>query len=405
MFRNPLTELDLSWQLFFGLILLVNFLTSWLLTKLSFNLAWRWGLIDQPHKDPHRKYDATTKPLWGATGFILSSSFWMAWLWLIPKGYDPHIWPQIIWQPLADFLQQLNRLFIDLFPGGGWNETWPEKIQILGHNLRPVIMFNILLAIGIIWLGGWLDDKYQFRSKIMLLPTGLALVLAVVGGELTIETLSPPFGDLIPNWSWLHYLLAILWIGLCLSATKFLDGLDGLVTSVGIISLSAIAATSLLTQVWQPWVLLVSLLWITGLLGFLPWNWPPAKGYLGEAGSQLIGFIIGVLSILSGAKIATASSVLGWFIIDFVWVMFWRLKIGQNPLQGDRRHWHFRWRDLGFSKVQVLLLTDAFLVVSAILGVVITTRQKVWLLLGQLLVFLITFAITEWLSQRRSSNN
>jgi UDP-GlcNAc:undecaprenyl-phosphate/decaprenyl-phosphate GlcNAc-1-phosphate transferase len=254
-------------------------------------------------------------------------------------------------------------------------------------------------------VGGYFDDKYHLSPKKMFAPILASLIIAVVGGGLKIEVLSYPFTTILPNNSLLHSFLAFLWIGFCLTATKFLDGLDGLVTTVGIMGLFSIASVSLLVNVNQPIVFGFAMIWVAGLIGFLPYNFPDAKLYLGEGGSEIIGFVIGVLSILSGAKVATAGTVIGWFILDIILVMLVRIFQHKNPFKGDRLHWHFRLTDMGLSKLQVLSLTTIIIIITSQSGLYFSTEYKVYVLLTQAILLLVVFGLSIALHQKRKKIN
>ena len=106
-------------------------------------------------------------------------------------------------------------------------------------------------------------------------------------------------------------------------------------------------------------------------LGFLIYNWHPAKIFLGEGGSVFCGFMLGVLAIISGSKIATALLIMGIPILDVIWVIIRRLWQGRSPVSADRKHLHFRLLDIGLSQRQAVIflyfLTAAFGVTSLFL--------------------------------------
>ena len=269
-----------------------------------------------------------------------------------------------------------------------------------------VSSINMLFIAGaalILLIGGYFDDKYHLSPKWMVIPILSSLLLAVFGGNLKIEVLSYPFDSFLPNVGWLHSLLAFLWVGFCLTATKFLDGLDGLVTTVGIIGLLSIGSVSLFPNVNQPLIFTISMIWTAGLLGFLPFNFPDAKLYLGEGGSEIVGFVIGVLSILSGAKVATAGTVIGWFILDIILVMLARVIQHKNPFSGDRLHWHHRLIDLGLTKIQALSLTALIIVITSQIGLLFSTEYKVYVFVAQILMLLSIFWLTIYLYQKKKT--
>jgi UDP-GlcNAc:undecaprenyl-phosphate GlcNAc-1-phosphate transferase len=361
------------WFLFFTYFL--NFFISLILSKLSLNLALKWGILDNPKTNLHRKKQKEAVPLLGASGFILSSTFLMAFVWLLIK----------------DFFNNLP-IFGDYFF---------EIKEFLVNNLEPFKIIWIFLSLLILFVAGFLDDKFQFSSKIMILPIFLAIFATVFFGEISINSLSAPFSNFLPQNLFLQNMLAVFWLLICISATKFLDGLDGLVSSLGIIALGSISLISLILNVNQPFVFLIAMIWMAGILGFLPYNYPNAKVYLGEGGSLIIGYLIGVLSIISGAKIATTSSVIGWFVYDIIFVMSLRLWQKKNPLEGDRKHWHFRLQDLGIKKWQVLWLTNCLVLITAFFGVILPTTFKPYLLILQAVILLFIFALTEFIQKSK----
>lgn len=338
-------------------------------------LAKKWNILDRPESAPDRKKQTKAIPLLGATGFILSSLLFTGLGWLFRKNFF-----------------EINDQFSQL----GYE---------LGRNLEPFRLLWVFVGILIILIAGYFDDKYQFSSKIMIAPTFFALLIVVFLGGLKIEIINLPGGIILPNSEFIQYLMAFVWIGICLTATKFLDGLDGLVSTIGIIALLFVSLVTTLPNITQPLIFLFSTIWIAGILGFLPWNFPDAKVYLGESGAQIIGLIIGVLSILSGAKLATASTIIGWFIFDIIFVFGLRLARGKNPLLGDRTHWHHRLIDAGFSKIGVLIFTSAVLTISGVFGLILETKDKIYLFIAQGVILLILFIITTLTSKKVSFDN
>lgn len=333
----------------FGMTLCLTFAVRYFALKMNF--------VDSASSAPHRKKQIKPVALLGGVGFTLVCLFSGGILWLFRKG------------------------FFDQLLGGS------QLSDYLGQNLEPFRLFWIYIAVLVLLVGGILDDIFQFKSKIMILPMAISLIITVTLGGIKIESLAYPFNNLIPEFPWLPSLLAFVWLGFCLLATKYLDGHDGLVTSVGILALLTVAFTANLSFISQPFVALLGLIWVAGLLGFLPFNLPNAKMYLGESGSVIIGYIIGVLAVISGAKIATAATVLGWFVYDLIFVMLWRVKAGQNPLEGDRRHWHLRMVDLGWGKWRVLLFFVLITGLSGFFGIFLSTYLKAWFLILQGLIF------------------
>jgi UDP-GlcNAc:undecaprenyl-phosphate/decaprenyl-phosphate GlcNAc-1-phosphate transferase len=215
--------------------------------------------------------------------------------------------------------------------------------------------------------------------------------LVIFAGNISITNISF-FGEL--NY-FFGIILTIIWLGFSTASTKFLDGHDGLVLSVGIFNFLTIAHISLLDTIRQPILFLFALVWSVALATVLFFNFPNAKSYIGEGASEAIGFTIGALAILSGAKLATALSILGWFILDIFLVWLIRISEGRNPItSSDRNHWHHRLSSIGLNKIQVLIITWIILIISSIIGVYGDTFQKTTLIVAQFILLIIIYIYT-----------
>jgi len=148
--------------------------------------------------------------------------------------------------------------------------------------------------------------------------------------------------------------------------TKLLDGLDGLVSGLGAIGAFIIFLFTITTKYYQPDIGLAALILAGACLGFLVFNWHPAKIFLGEGGSLLVGFLLGVLAIISGGKIAIALLVMGLPILDVAWTIVRRLADGKNPFRfADRLHLHHRLYDLGLGQRRTVLI---YYLISTVFG-------------------------------------
>ncbi|HCU47617.1 TPA: hypothetical protein DIC39_00950, partial [Patescibacteria group bacterium] len=127
-------------------------------------------------------------------------------------------------------------------------------------------------------------------------------------------------------------------------------------------------------------------------LGFLIWNWHPAKIFLGEGGSLYIGFMLGVLAIISGGKIATALLVMGIPILDVVWVILRRLFWDKKKItEADTKHLHFRLLDVGLSHRQAVLFLYFLTAVFGVTSLGLQTQGKL-LAMGILALVMIVLA-------------
>jgi UDP-GlcNAc:undecaprenyl-phosphate GlcNAc-1-phosphate transferase len=151
-------------------------------------------------------------------------------------------------------------------------------------------------------------------------------------------------------------LFTFIWLMGMMYTTKFLDGLDGLVSGVTTIGAVMIFFVSLMADVAQPGTAMLAIIFAGACLGFLVWNFNPAKIFLGEGGSLFTGFILGVLSIIAGGKIATTLLIMGLPILDAAIVILRRLFSRPKSLVlADQKHLHFRLLDAGLSQRQAVL--------------------------------------------------
>ena len=129
---------------------------------------------------------------------------------------------------------------------------------------------------------------------------------------------------------------------------------------------------------FQPDVAVFASIIFGAFAGFFLWNAPDAKIYLGEGGSTIVGYMLGILAVISGAKLAIALLVMAIPLIDMVWVMWERYKLGgiSRITKGDRLHLHFVLIDRGWSKWQVLALYIGSSTILASIGLALQSAQK-----------------------------
>ncbi len=279
--------------------------------------------------------------------------------------------------------------------------------KILAGYLLPKHIWGLIIGGFLLMIGGYLDDKYNLNpfhqiiwpvfSALAIIAAGIGLVYITnpFGGTWYLDTIKLELFKLgnLPYYITLWAdLLVFFWILGMVYTTKFLDGLDGLVSGVGAIGSFIIFALSLSKTVGQPETALLSLIFGGALLGFLVFNFHPAKIFLGEGGSTFVGFMLAVLAIISGAKIATALLIMGIPILDVIWVIVRRwLFEKKSPFWADKKHLHFRLLDIGLSHRQAVLLLYLVTAVFGLTSLFLKSREK-FLVLGILVVFMIVLA-------------
>jgi UDP-GlcNAc:undecaprenyl-phosphate GlcNAc-1-phosphate transferase len=135
------------------------------------------------------------------------------------------------------------------------------------------------------------------------------------------------------------------------------------------------------------------------LLGFLPWNYSPARLFLGTAGAYLLGYNLASLAILSPAKIATALLVLAVPILDGLWRVVDRLRRGRSPFRGDRGHLHFRLVDAGVPVRRIVVGYYAVAILFGLAAVTAPSPSAKLVLLVSLSVGVL--ALLAWLGARQ----
>ncbi len=289
-------------------------------------------------------------------------------------------------------------------------EFSPFHIAFIDKRIIGVLGGLLILAIV-----GIYDDIRGVGPISKLFWQIVAASMVVVGG-LTITFLRLPFGfhlDLttiqfpieifsvnltVVLWG---DLLTIFWIVLLVNTFNFLDGLDGLAS--GIAGITAMVIFFLSLALGQDANALLAVLIAGVAIGFLPWNFNPARIFLGDSGSMSLGFLIAVLSIISGGKLATAFLVLGIPVLDVGWVVVRRIFAGKSPFVADRKHLHHRLLTAGLSQRQAVILLYLISIVFGSIGVLAKTQEKITAILflfGLMASLGLVLVILEWRKKR-----
>jgi len=278
----------------------------------------------------------------------------------------------------------------------------------IGIVITPQHIFGLFLGGLVLMVGGFLDDKYVMRPWAQFFFPVLAAVLVIVFG-IGSHTVSNPFGGSIALDQWAVSLgsfgnivlfadiLVFFWLMTMMFTTKFLDGLDGLVTGVVTIGALMIFFLSTSAEWYQPEVATLSIVFAGACLGFLLWNWHPAKIFLGEGGSLFTGFLLGSLAIMSGGKIATTLLVVGLPMLDVVRVLIRRIQKKKPVYIGDSEHLHFKLLDSGLSQKQAVLL---FYTISLLFGATTLFLQSSEKIVAFLFLLVLMLLLGIWFSKK-----
>ena len=330
-------------SLAFLIVFVVALATSLTLTPLAILLSHRWNVVSHPGG---RRHESAPMPRLGGIaifgGFIVA--ILLAQLLPVPR-LDPE-----------------------------------ETVRLTGLILGSVVMF----AVGI------LDDIFDLHYIVQFIGQALAALIAI-GFKIFIEMFNNPItGSTTDPWSPIvTVLLTVFWLMLMMNTVNFLDGLDGLAAGVAIIaSLMLFANSAFNVEPAQTSVSLLPLALVGACVGFLLFNFYPARVYMG--GSALfLGYALGSLSIIGGAKMATILLVMGLPLMDLAWQALVRVLDGRNPFVGDRGHLHFRLLDQEIlTHRQIVMVYYVFCALFGVLTLVTDSRLFKFITFGVMLVLI-----------------
>lgn len=253
------------------------------------------------------------------------------------------------------------------------------------------------LILGSLWmfLVGLADDRWDLSPGLQLVAQAIAGGIAIAT-VIFIERVNNPLTDRVIVFPMpVVVLLTLFWIMGMINTVNWLDGLDGLAAGVGAILCLVLAAH--MHRVGQPSVALLPMALLGATVGFLPYNFHPARVFMGSNGAFFLGYALGCLGIMAGARVATVLLVMGVPIVDVAWQIVDRARRRQSPVRGDRGHLHFRLLDRGISQRTIVLAYWAFCGLFGLLALTLSSRlYKLVALLA--LIGLVVVALM-WLSR------
>ncbi len=263
---------------------------------------------------------------------------------------------------------------------------------------------GILAGLFILLLVGLLDDRRQKLSPYFRLLAQFVAAGIAIGSGIGINFITNPFGGIIqldatPQIALFADFLALIWIVWVMNMINWSKGVDGQMP--GIITISALILgllslkLNLSADPAQTDLTKLAFITAASAFGLLIFNWHPAKIFPGFSGSTILGFMIAVLAILSGGKLATAGLVLLIPATDFAYTFFRRILQGRSPVWGDRGHLHHKLLEKGFSHEQIALF---YILGSVILGAVALNLSSSGKLFAALLIGAILLGGILWLN-------
>jgi len=307
-----------------ALAFLIATTVSIIVTPLSIQWAQRLGIIARPSA---RKIHREPVPSWGGIALTIAFLFGTFGSWLFLKTFPDHA-------------------------------------------------LGVLLGLFVVVLVGTLDDRFSLSPKMKLVGQVVAATLPTSLG-LRVSFINNPFGEGYTYFtSWQGWLLTILWIVALINAVNLIDGLDGLAAGVSFfaaLTLSFLAASQKLFPIAAAFAALAG-----SCIGFLPYNFHPARVFMGDTGAMALGYLFATLSILGAVKSVAALSVLfmtgvvlAYPLIDTAFAVIRRWLKGRPIFTADREHLHHRLLDSGFDQRQAVLMLYALTLIFCLLAILL----------------------------------
>lgn len=330
-------------------------LLSLIFVRICVSVAPRLGFVDLPMHEAHKRHRNST-PVMGGAGMFL------AWLITILGGLAVSTFGS------SFFSSEIQGFF------AGINSLWtPLAVILTGTTLVTVL--------------GMADDRKAMKA----LPKFIGQ--AIVAGATAAAGMRISFLHQIPG---ANFIITTLWIMTLMNAMNFFDNMDGLAAGAALIA--AFFMTFVAAYRCQYFVATLAAVTCGVATGFLCWNAPPARIFMGDGGSHFLGYILSILAIMTTfylpsenptpAPIFIPMLILSVPLLDAIVVVIIRLKLGVPIYKGDNRHISHRFVNLGLSRPRAVLL-----VLLLCLAVGIASMTLLWLPLAGALLILAQFAV------------
>ena len=347
----------------------LSFFLAAMATPLSRRVALRFGMLDMPQR---HKAHAEPVPLLGGCAIFAAVAG-----------------PCLLALALARFWSVV-----------GIPAWLPEQFApyVRGIAERTPAALGILAAAAVLHVVGIIDDRKNLGAWLKLAAQAVVCTAVVLLCDVRVLTaLGEPYSSII----------SVLWLVAITNAFNFMDNMDGLAAGVAAICTAVLVAAS--ASVGQLFVPAMGCLLLGALLGFLIYNFPPASTFMGDAGSLVIGFLLGVLSCRTTYVQADQTYyTYGVFVplvlmavplYDMASVLLLRVRERRNPMVGDRRHFSHRLVRRGMrprTAVLTIYLCTGATAVAATLLPQIKTAAGAALVFAQTLAILALVALLEW---------
>ncbi len=291
-------------------------------------------------------------------------------------------------------------IFVALMLGSlvAWWLGWLDPQRWLAIAVCNMLIFSV----------GFADDIKPLGARVKLIgQLGAAMILYSFG--VSIDQLSNPFGEGSIMMGWWALPLTVLWLIAIPNIVNLIDGMDGLAGGFGMFLCLTLGFIGHFGQ--QPDVVVVSLCMAGALAGFLIFNFPPAKIFLGDGGAYLVGFFIASVSLLSSNKGSVIGALLvviialGVPILDTLFAILRRSIRGISIFNADAEHIHHRLILLGYSKERALVAMYSVCFALSLVGISILMTKGIALPVAGAILFLLALGAARYLGYVRSFSN
>jgi len=296
-------------------------------------------------------------------------------------------------------------IFLAFLVGVGISFVLPVERQAVETERILLMVIACAIVVGVMLV----DDAVSLGPGVKLAWQGVAASIVILprlndsARGIVIEQVNVPFVDTVALPLGVAVVGTFVWFIGLMNVMNWIDGLDGLAATV-----TLVACTILFVHTWfgpegipQFTISLLPLALGAAIVGFLPFNWHPARVVMGDAGAMFLGLALAIISIIGGAKMATALLTLGLPIADGLWVVFFRIIHGKSPLHADRGHLHHRLLDSGWDQRAIVLTIGGLSLLFGIGALILPNRElKAALLIG---VGLVLVGLIAYVAARSSN--
>jgi UDP-GlcNAc:undecaprenyl-phosphate GlcNAc-1-phosphate transferase len=356
---------------------LASFAISWLLTLAMIRIAPRIGFVDKPG---HRKIHENPKPLGGGVAICFAL-----------------IGPMIVGLIL------INGFGVQIVEHYSARENMTALVS--GAQAQTPLSVGMIGAILALHVLGLIDDRKSLGPFLKLIVQLAIAGVLVIGFNMRVLT---ALDEILHMGRWPSVIVTVLWITAITNAFNFLDNMDGLSAGVAAVCTTAFLVTAISIQQW--FVAATLALLLGALIGFLCFNFPPARIFMGDSGSLVIGFVLGVLTVRTTYLRPGQNFGAGWYAVlapvivlalplyDLIIVSIIRLSRGKSPFVGDTNHFSHRLVARGMSRrtaVLCLYLVTACTSIAAILLPHVDSSFAAILIASQTILILGVVALLE----------